>query len=226
MLYWNLQTISRGLFMSNSSDRSLSNYLTNIGKEYKLQNSSLCNVPGILREVSKVDAARDFICLFTYLCYLNILRKLEIYSIRRGNDWQIKNWKGCGKKAAVAYFRYPSSISTVGQEIQEHFSAFGVAVGIRTRHSRALVRRASALSVNTSYRPNPGIVIASPLRRKPARRRSRAPHPDWQRFLRENTAARSLLCQRLPYAPSNNSTTARHRLSGWLTGWLASILGA
>jgi len=72
--------------MSNSSDRSLSNYLTNIGKEYKLQNSSLCNVPGILREVSKVDAARDFICLFTYLCYLNILRKLEIYSIRRGND--------------------------------------------------------------------------------------------------------------------------------------------
>ena len=121
------------------------------------------------------------------------------------------------KKAAVAYFRYPSSISAVRQDIQEHISA----IGIRTRRSQALVRKASTLSVNTSYRPNPGIVIASPLRRKPARRRSRAPHPDWQRFLRENTAARSLLCQRLPYAPSNNSTTARHRLSSWLTGWLA-----
>ena len=79
-----------------------------------------------------------------------------------------------GKKAAVAYFRYPSSISAVGQDIQEHISA----IGIRTRRSQALVRKASTLSVNTSYRPNPGIVIASPLRRKPARRRSRAPHPD------------------------------------------------
>jgi len=38
--------------------------LTISGKEYKLQNSSLCNVPGKLGEVSKLDAARDFICLF------------------------------------------------------------------------------------------------------------------------------------------------------------------
>jgi hypothetical protein len=35
-----------------------------LGKEYKLQKSSLCNIPGILREVSKVGAARDFIYLF------------------------------------------------------------------------------------------------------------------------------------------------------------------
>jgi hypothetical protein len=39
-----------------------------LGKEYKLQDSSLCNVPGILREVSKVDAARIlFLYLFIYI---------------------------------------------------------------------------------------------------------------------------------------------------------------
>jgi len=56
--------------------------LTISGKEYKLQNSSLCNVPGIRREVSKVDAARDFICLFTYLSHLKALQKLKINSIK------------------------------------------------------------------------------------------------------------------------------------------------
>ena len=133
-------------------------------------------------------------------------------------------WK---KKICLVLFQIPFQHFCGGTgEILEHFSAFGVAVGIRTRLSRAQVRRASAHSVNTSYCPNPGIVIASPLRRNPAQRRSRAPHPDWQRFLRENTAARSLLCQRLPYAPSNNSTTARHRLSGWLADWLTGISGA
>lgn len=136
-----------------------------------------------------------------------------------------KELERCGKKSCRGLFRIPFQHFSGGtEEIQEHFSAFGVAASIRTRRSRSQFRRASAHSVNTSYCPNPGIVIASPLRRKPARRRSRAPHADWQRFLRENTAARSLLCQRLPYAPSNNSTTARHRLSGWLAGWLTGWL--
>jgi hypothetical protein len=35
--------------------------LTTLGKWYKLQNFSLCNVPGTLREVSQMDTARDFI---------------------------------------------------------------------------------------------------------------------------------------------------------------------
>jgi len=198
--------------------------LTISGKEYKLQNSSLCNVPGIRREVSKVDAARDFICLFTYLSHLKALQKLKINSIKWGNDWQ-RIGKGVEKKGCRGLFQIPFQHFSGGtEEIQKHISGFGDAVSIRTRRSRAQFRSASAHSVNMSYCPNPGIVIASPLRRKPARRRSRAPHPDWQRFLRENTAARSLLWQRLPYAPSNNSTTARHRLSGWLADWLAGWL--
>jgi hypothetical protein len=51
--------------MSNPSDRNLIT-LPILGKEYKLQNTS-SNVPGILREVSKLDAARDFIYLFIYV---------------------------------------------------------------------------------------------------------------------------------------------------------------
>jgi len=163
--------------------------------------------------------------LFVYLCYLKTLQKLKIYSIKLGNEWQ-RIGKGVEEtESCRVLFRIPFQHFSGGtEEIQEHFSTFGVAVSIRTRRSRAQFRRASAHSVNTSCCPNPGIVIASPLRRKLAPRRSRAPHPDWQRFLRENTAARSLLCQRLPYAPSNNSTTARHWLAGWLAGWLTGWL--
>jgi len=53
------------------------------GKEYKLKKTHLYVIfPGILREVSKVDAARDFICLFTYLCYLKTLQMLKMYNIK------------------------------------------------------------------------------------------------------------------------------------------------
>jgi hypothetical protein len=41
--------------------------LPTLGKEYELQNSSLCNVPGMLTELRKVDAAKDFIYLFIYV---------------------------------------------------------------------------------------------------------------------------------------------------------------
>jgi hypothetical protein len=51
--------------MSSPSDRNLIT-LPILGKEYKLQNTSF-NVPGILREVSNFNAARDFIHLFIYL---------------------------------------------------------------------------------------------------------------------------------------------------------------
>lgn len=44
--------------------------LPTLGKEYELQISSLCNVPGTLREVRKVDTARDFIYSFVYLFVL------------------------------------------------------------------------------------------------------------------------------------------------------------
>jgi len=46
---------------------------------------------------------------------LKTLRKLKIRSLKRRNDWQIKNWKGSRKTTAVAYLKCPSSISAKGQ---------------------------------------------------------------------------------------------------------------